>query len=93
MYKTVDRTSHVSARATCQVPEKAEMQVRALLDLMRENGAAVQDNLVHCQNLLHQASKRFQILDLELGEEELVKFVADKMAKLTTLIAENSQRQ
>ena len=67
--------------------------MRALLDLMRENGASVQADLLHCQNLLQRASKHFQILDPELGEEELVKFVAAEMAKLTALIAEKSQRQ
>ena len=65
----------------------------ALLDLMCENGALVQDTPVQCQGLLQQASKHLQILDPELGEEELIKFVADKMARLTVLIAENSQRQ
>jgi hypothetical protein len=67
--------------------------VRALLDLMRENRALVQDNLVPCQSLLQEASKHLQILDPELGEEELVKSVAAELAKLATLIAENSQRQ
>ena len=67
--------------------------MRALLDLMRENRALVQDNLVPCQSLLQQASKNLQILDPELGEEELVKSVAAELAKLATLIAENSQRQ
>jgi hypothetical protein len=67
--------------------------VRALLDLMRENGASVQANLLHCQNLLQLASKNFQILDPELGDQELVKFVADELARLAVLIAENSQRQ
>jgi len=60
---------------------------------MRENGASVQANLLHCQNLLQLASKNFQILDPELGDQELVKFVADELARLTVLIAENSQRQ
>ena len=67
--------------------------MRALLDLVRENGAEVQANLVYCQNLLQRASKHFQILDPELGEEELVKFVAAELARLTVLIAENSQQQ
>jgi hypothetical protein len=60
---------------------------------MRENGASVQANLLHCQNLLQLASKNFQILDPELGDQELVKFVADELARLTVLIAENSRRQ
>jgi hypothetical protein len=67
--------------------------VRALLDLVRENGAFVQANLLHCQGLLQQASKHLKILDPELGEEELVKSVAAELAKVTALTAENSQRQ
>jgi len=60
---------------------------------MRENGATVQDNLVHCQDLLQPASEHLTILDPELGEEELVKSVAAELAKVTALLAENSQRQ
>jgi hypothetical protein len=67
--------------------------VRALLDLVREDGASVQANPLHCQDLLRRTSKNFQILDPELGEEELVKFVADKRAKLKACMADNSQRQ
>jgi len=66
--------------------------VRALLDLVRENGALVEDNLVVCQNLLLQATFDLQILDPELGEEELVKSVAAELARVTVLIA-GSQRQ
>jgi len=67
--------------------------VRALLDLIRENEAAVQENLLQCQKLQEEASKNLTILDPELGEEELVKSVAAELAKVTALIAENSQRQ
>ena len=67
--------------------------MRALLDLVRENGASVPEHQMHCQNLLQRASKHFQILDPELGEEELVKFVAAELAKVTVLIAGSSQRQ
>ena len=67
--------------------------MRALLDLVRENGAGVQDHLTQCQGLLRRVSKHLRILDLELGEEELVKFVAAQLAKVTALIAENSKRQ
>jgi hypothetical protein len=67
--------------------------VRALLDLMRKNGASVPENLMHCQNLLQRASKHLQILDPEHGEKELVKSVAVELARLTGLTAENSQRQ
>jgi hypothetical protein len=53
----------------------------------------VQANLVSSRYLLQQASKHLTILDPELGEEELVNFVAAELARLTVLIAENSQRQ
>ena len=67
--------------------------MRALLDLMRENGAAVQDDLVPCKYLLQQASGNLKILGPELGEEELVKSMAAELAKVTALIARRSQRQ
>jgi len=67
--------------------------VRALLDLMRENGDVVQEDLVHCQILLGEASENLKILDPELGEQELVNSVEAELAKLTAFMAENSQRQ
>ena len=63
--------------------------MRALLDLVRENGAAVQDNQVLLYKLLLDIM-RFQILDPELGEEELVESVAAELSKVMTLIANNS---
>ena len=65
----------------------------ALLDLMRENGALLHSNLAHCLNLLHEARTYLNILDPELGEEELVKSVAAELAKVTALIASSSHRQ
>ena len=67
--------------------------MRALLDLMRENEASVQDYVVPREMLLQRASKQLTIRDPELGREELVKTVAAELAKLTALIARNSQRQ
>ena len=67
--------------------------MRALLDLVRENGASVQDNLSQCSSLLQHASKHLQILDPELGEEELVKSAAAELAKVNALITRSSQRQ
>ena len=60
---------------------------------MSENGAAVEDNLVVCQNLLQRASKHLEILDPELGAEEVVKSAAAELAKVTALIARSSQRE
>jgi len=67
--------------------------VCALLDLMRENGASVQENRVRCKHLLQQASNNLTILNPELGEEELVKSVAAELAKVTASISRSSQRQ
>ena len=64
--------------------------MRALLDLMRENGASVQNKLVPCQELLQEAMQHLQILDPGVGKEELVKSVAAELAKVTALIARSS---
>jgi len=55
--------------------------VRALLDLMRDNEAAVKD--VSGLDLLHNASARLKILDPEHGEEELIGLVAAELAKFS----------
>ena len=60
---------------------------------MRENGASVQANLVQCLDLLQRASWNLNILDPELGEEELIKSAAAELAKVTAFIANNSERQ
>ena len=67
--------------------------MRALLDLMRENEAAVQHNIVQSKNVQEEASKHLQILDPLLGEEELVKSVAAELTKVTARMAENCRRQ
>ena len=64
-----------------------------MLDFVRENGAEVQANLARCKYLLEKASLNLNIIDSVLGEEELVKSVAAELAKVTALMAENSQRQ
>ena len=57
--------------------------MRALLDLMRDNEAAVQGSSSRCKSLLHDASVHLTILDPEHGEEELIKSVAAELAKLS----------
>ena len=64
--------------------------MRALLDLLRETGPAVQANLVDCEYLLRQASRHLKILDPDLGEEELIKSAAAELAKLTEFIVKTS---
>jgi hypothetical protein len=56
--------------------------VRALLDLMRENEAAVQDKAGLFLPIVDRASSHLKILDPALGEEELIKSVAAERAKL-----------
>ena len=58
-------------------------EVRALLDLLRGNEAAVQDVFLQCRNLLRAASAHLKILDPEHGEEELIDLVAAELAKLS----------
>ena len=59
------------------------MELRALLDLMRGNGAAVQEFSNQCRVLLNNASESLKILGLEHGEEELIALVAAELAKLS----------
>ena len=63
-------------------PKETEREVRALLTLMRENEAAVQDLSGRCRRLLLDASVHLKILDPELGEQELIELVALESAKL-----------
>ena len=53
-----------------------------MLDLMRENTAAVQASLRICQALLRGVMKHLKALDPELGEAELINLVAAEQANL-----------
>ena len=57
--------------------------MRALLDLMRGNEAAVQDFSSQCRLFLRKASECLKILDPEHGKEELIELVAAELAKLS----------
>ena len=46
--------------------------MRVLLDLLRENRAAVQDMMGSCQPILYQASVYLKVLDPVLGERGVV---------------------
>ena len=59
--------------------------MRALLDLMRENGAAVQKSPAMSAHILERASQQLIILDAEVGEEELIKAMAAEVARLRAL--------
>ena len=56
--------------------------MRALLDLLRENEAAVSTMPRLFQLHLQNASSHLKILDPEHGDEELMKSVAAEVAKL-----------
>jgi len=45
--------------------------VRALLDLLRENRAAVQDQVALFELVLHQAARDLEILGSEVGDKAL----------------------
>ena len=57
--------------------------MRALLDLMHENEAALLAKSAQCRNLLGKASVYLKILDPEHGEKELIELVAAELAKLS----------
>ena len=57
--------------------------MRALLDLMRGNEAALLAMSAQCQALLGQTSVRLKILDPVHGDEELIELVAAELAKLS----------
>ena len=57
--------------------------MRALLDLMRDSEAAVLAMSNQCRNLLLAASEHLEILDPELGREELITSVAAELEKLS----------
>jgi hypothetical protein len=62
--------------------QEAGSDVRRLLDFLRDNRASVQALLLPCQDLLFQASVHLKILDPVLGDQALVKSVADEAANL-----------
>ena len=57
--------------------------MRALLDLMCDNEAVVQNLSNRCQVLLREAARHLTILDPEHGEKELIELVAAALAKLS----------
>ena len=56
--------------------------MRALLDLIRDNEAAVQDISIHCRQVL-SAAKDLTILDREHGDDELRLLVEAAYDKLS----------
>ena len=58
--------------------------MRALLDLLRENEAAVQEYKGLVQLLMSRTSRDLNILDLVSGEKELVRLMAVELAKLSS---------
>ena len=64
-------------------PREAARELRALLDLMRGNEAAVKVVSTQCRNLLSNASVHLKILDPVHGEKELIELVAVELAKLS----------
>ena len=63
-------------------PQEAARELRALLDLMRENESFVQESAAACAEVLKVARQHLTILDPEVGVEELIQAVAAELAKL-----------
>ena len=63
-------------------PEEAAREVRALLNLIRENEARVQQFADSCAVVLEYALSHLAILHPEVGEEELIQAVAAALANL-----------
>ena len=70
------------ALSACGKPQEAAREVHALLNLMRENQASVQEEAALFAELLKSASQHLTILDPEVGEEELIQAVAAALANL-----------
>ena len=62
--------------------QEATKEIRALLDLMRENQARVQKWAAPCAKVLESARQHLTVLDPEAGEEELIQAVAAALANL-----------
>ena len=62
------------------------MEVRALLDLLRENRAHVTAMPFHFEHCLKEASEHLKVLDPEAGKEELTKSVAAELANLREMV-------
>ena len=78
-------------------PQEAGAEMRALLDLMRENGAAVEGVAASGQALLEQAKSELKVLDPEVGDAGLIKSVAiarerESSSLFTTVLARQSLR-
>ena len=56
--------------------------MRALLDLMRDDESGVQTLAAGCAAVLQSATNILDILDPEVGEEELIQAVAAALAKV-----------
>ena len=63
-------------------PQEAAREVRALLELMRENETAVQRIAATYAGVLGVAIKTLNVLDLEAGDKELIQAVKVQLVQL-----------
>ena len=68
-------------------PQEAAREVRALLDLMRENETAVQKSAATYAGVLAVAGKTLNVLGPEAGDKELIQEVEVHRFKLHRLMA------
>jgi len=62
--------------------QEAESEVRALLNLLRENEADARIRATLFRQILQDACANLKILDPWLGSKELIEFVVAEIAKL-----------
>ena len=67
--------------------------MRALLDLIHENEARLQDVVALHPLVLELARRHLKILDPEIGEEELIKAVAAELARLRAISPFESENE
>ena len=63
-------------------PQEAKRELRAMLGLMRENRARMQDIAGMCQDMMHNACIELKVLDPGLGELDLIKSWAGERAQM-----------
>ena len=63
------------------------MEVRALLDLIRDNTVAAQRSAALCQEVLEDAMAHLALLDPKVGEQQLIKAMAVERGRLASGMA------
>jgi hypothetical protein len=69
-------------------PQEVAREVRALLNLVRDNEATIGNVSTWCGHILDHAREHLTILDPDVGDEELIKAVATELTRLDAFLSE-----